>query len=180
MSLLDVDYRYYFVEKPNSKLNDSKILDENGNLVGIIKIDKDSNEIQIQEIDGKIVFVITRSRIFSKYKVKNENGDLEANFKSKKANKIILNIMTSNQNLEAYGGPTCTFVILEHGKSIAQTSRFDESFLKPKFEFDKSKFYILEILEQGNSRKFILAFFIFLLDFITEKWFGLRDYSAYT
>ena len=97
MSLLD-DHNYYFVEKKGKLLEDTKILNEKGQPIGIIKINRDLKQIEVQELDGKMVFSIKKpSRIFSKYEVKNEKGEVEANFKSKKAQKIVMNLKPSNQ-----------------------------------------------------------------------------------
>ena len=178
MSLLDTNIKYYFVEKKGKKLDSTDIFDENGSDIGKIKKDEESKEISVLEPTGELIFRLRKTRSFpAKYEMYETDDKPVARFKIKKE-EVLMEIVKPATILKAEGEFFHFGISENKEKVLAHASELNRVFLQPKLTMDLTKAHVLAI-EDSFERKFLICFFVFLLNNITEK-FGRdwRDTSA--
>ena len=180
MSLLDPSIKCYIVEKSKSQ-ETVNFFNENGKVLGNLRNDN-KKEFFFIEPSGDIIINLRKPRLpFMNYIIYYNNQRFQANFKSKK--EVFLWNMSDSDSLEI-SGDFFIYQISEKDLTLARASRLKQTFYEPKFEYDFSRSYILEIINEPKDRVGLLSLFIAMIeDFKVgyneiEEYLGSDDYNV--
>ena len=178
MSLLDPNHDHYFIETKPLNIEIEEIYDEHNANIGHIKRIPKSNEISVLESDNKLLFNLKRGGwLGADYEMKDIVGNQIAEFKIKggKASnrKISMESVDKKYNLIAReSGVGWQFEITEgNGRKVAVYAWLEHAFVPSELKIDIEKSFGLQVINQSYERKFLVGFFVVLVDGIFENFF---------
>ena len=189
MTLLDTNHDHYFIETKPLNIEIEEIYDEHNDNIGHIKRIPNSKEISVLESDGKLLFTLKRGGewLGPDYEMKDVDGNQVAEFKIKKGKaaskrKISMKSADKKHNLIAReSGAGWQFEVIESdGSKVAGYAKLDHAFVPSELKLNIEKSFGLQVTNQSYERKFLVGFFVVLVDGIyehffedwVEKWFG--------
>jgi len=180
MSLLDSNHDHYFIETKELNFEIEEIYDEHNNNIGHIRRNVNSKEISVLESDGNLLFTLKPGGwLQSDYKMIDVQGNSVAGFKIKKGKaskrKITMKTVDNHQLVARETGPGWHFEITdENGSRVAVYSKLDHAFVPSELKIDIEKSFGLQVINQSYERKFLVGFFVVLVDGIFENFFEDR------
>ena len=165
------------MEKNWKRLDHRYIYDELGNIIGKIRFPS-PKEISVLEPNEEEIFIVEKKGMFRpSYEMRNNKRKTELIFKIKKfgkldKRKISMESLIGNEFLEARIGAYWSLEIKDRKKNqVATFTKLSQAFMPTNLNLNFENAYGFETIDPLYNKKFLVSFFVVILDAISEKFF---------